>query len=30
LFITQNEMNTVKSIDELKELVNKKIEEFNL
>jgi len=30
LFITQDEMNDVKSIDELKELVNKKIEEFNL
>jgi hypothetical protein len=30
LFITQDEMNAVKSIDELKELVNKKIEEFNL
>lgn len=30
LFITQDEMNAVKSIDELKELVNKKSDEFNL
>lgn len=30
LFISQDEMNTIKSIEELKELVNKKIEKFNL
>lgn len=30
LFITQDEMNAVKSIDELKELVNQKIEKFGL
>jgi len=30
LFISQDEMNAVKEIPELKDLVNKKIEEFNL
>jgi hypothetical protein len=30
LFISQEEMNSIKSIDELKNLVNKKIEEFGL
>lgn len=30
LFISQEEMNAVKSIDELKELVDKKLEIFNL
>ena len=30
LFISQDEMNAIKSIEELKELVNKKIEKFNL
>ncbi|MFW9937831.1 MAG: hypothetical protein ACFFD5_09285 [Candidatus Thorarchaeota archaeon] len=30
IFISQDEMNVIKSIDELKELVNKKIDEFGL
>ncbi|MFX1356077.1 MAG: hypothetical protein ACFFA8_02225 [Promethearchaeota archaeon] len=30
IFISQDEMNAVRSIDELKELVNKKIDEFGL
>jgi hypothetical protein len=30
LFISQDEMNAVKSIDELKDLVNQKIEKFGL
>jgi hypothetical protein len=30
LFINQKEMNAVKSIDELKELVNQKLEKFSL
>jgi hypothetical protein len=30
LFISQDEMNALKSIDELKELVNQKIEKFGL
>lgn len=30
LFISQDEMNSVKKIPELKDLVNKRIEEFNL
>jgi hypothetical protein len=30
LFISQDEMNAVKAIEELKELVNKKVEAFNL
>jgi hypothetical protein len=30
LFISQEEMNSVKSIDELKELVDKKLEKFDL